>query len=150
MIDIEALFETHLTVADLQRSMVFFGGTLGLTLAEVYWDRKVAFYWVGERGRSMLGLWEVGTGPQRLSLHLAFRTNVPNILKAPALLRAASIEPLDFHQQPTEEPVVLSWMPAASLYFRDPDGNSLEFLAMFPDRPEPHLGVVSWSHWCNR
>lgn len=150
MIDIEALFETHITVADLQRSMTFYGTTLGLTLAEVFWKRKAAFYWVGGRGRSMLGLWEVGSGPQRMSLHLALRTDLPSILKAPALLRDASIEPLDFNQQSTDEPVVLAWMPAASLYFRDPDGHSLEFLAMLPDSPEPHLGVVRWSQWCKR
>ncbi len=150
MIDIQNLFETHLTVADLQRSMSFFGETLGLELAEVFWDRKVAFYWVGGRGKSMIGLWEVGTGPQRLSLHLAFQTDLERILKAPALLRAANIVPLDFQQQPTEEPVVLAWMPAASLYFYDPDGNLLEFLAMLPDAPAPQLGVVSWSSWCQR
>ena len=115
MIDIEALFETHLTVADLQRSMFFFGGALGLTFAEVFWDRKVAFYWVGERGGSMLGLWEVGNSPQRLSLHPAFRTSVPNILKAPALLRSASIEPLEFHQQPTENPWFFCGRPLLAL-----------------------------------
>lgn len=150
MIDIQNLFESHLTVADLQRSMSFFGETLGLELAQVFLDRRVAFYWVGGHGKSMIGLWEVGTGPQRLSLHLAFQTDLESILKVPALLRAANIVPLDFQKQPTEEPVVLAWMPAASLYFCDPDGNSLEFLAMLPDAPVPELGVVSWSSWCQR
>ena len=50
------LFESHLPVTDLQRSMDFFGQTLGLELAKVFWDRRVAFYWIGERGNSMLGL----------------------------------------------------------------------------------------------
>ena len=58
--------------------------------------------------------------------------------------------PLDFSGNPTKEPVVLGWMPAASLYFYDPDGNLLEFLSMLPDSPEPLLGVVSWSHWTHR
>jgi lactoylglutathione lyase len=150
MIDIQNLFETHLTVADLERSMSFFGETLGLELAEVFWNRKAAFYWVGGHGKSMIGLWEVGTVPQRLSLHLAFRTDLEQILKAPALLRAANIIPLDFQQQPTEEPVVLAWMPAVSLYFYDPDGNLMEFLAMLPNVPAPQLGVMSWSSWCRR
>ena|SRR5271170_915401 len=73
MIPIRDLFESHLTVSDLQRSMSFFGQTVGLELAEVFWNRRVAFYWIGGRGTSMLGLWEAGSGPQRLSLHLAFR-----------------------------------------------------------------------------
>lgn len=98
----------------------------------------------------MLGLWEVGTGPQRLSLHVAFRVDIADLLKAPERLRAANVTPLDFAGNPTEEPVVFAWMPAASLFFHDPDGNLLEFLAMLPDSPDLKLGVVSWSHWAHR
>ena len=95
----------------------------------------------------MLGLWEVGTSPQRLSLHVAFRSDLPDLLDAPVRLRAANVVPLDFGGQPTDEPVVIGWMPAASLYFKDPDGNLLELLSMLPDCPQPDLGVVSWSRW---
>jgi lactoylglutathione lyase len=42
---------------------------------------------------------------------------------------------------------VFAWMPAASLYFHDPDGNSLELLSMLPEAPQPELGIVSWSRW---
>jgi lactoylglutathione lyase len=38
-------------------------------------------------------------------------------------------------------------MPAASLYFKDPDGNLLEYIAMLPDPPAPQRGVVAWSDW---
>ena len=69
-------------------------------------------------------------------------------MQAPAALRAAGVAPLDFAGNPTEEPVVLAWMPAGSLYFRDPDGNLIEFLAMLPDAPDPKLGVVGWTEWC--
>ena len=68
----------------------------------------------------------------------------------PAALRAAGITPLDFAGNPPEEPVVLAWMPAGSLYFRDPDGNLIEFLAMLPDAAEPKLGVVGWAAWTRR
>jgi hypothetical protein len=77
LIPVQHLFESHLNVTDLQRSMSFFGQTLGLELAEVFWERRVAFYWIGGRGNSMLGLWEVGTGSQRLSLHIAFSGRSP-------------------------------------------------------------------------
>jgi lactoylglutathione lyase len=150
MIPIRGLFEAHLSVSDLQRSMAFFGDVLGLELAQVFLERKVAFYWVGGRGGSMLGLWEVGTGPQRLSLHVAFRVDIADLLKAPERLRVANVIPLDFAGNPTQEPVVFAWMPAASLFFHDPDGNLLEFLSMLPDSPDLKLGVVFWSHWAHR
>ena len=150
MVPVRDLFETHLTVLDLQRSMTFFSEVLGLELAQVFSERKVAFYWIGGRGNSMLGLWEVGTSPQRLNLHLAFKSDLQDLLEAPARLRAADVVPLDFSGRPTDEPVVLAWMPAASLYFRDPDGNMLELLSMLPDPSQPELGIVSWNVWSQR
>lgn len=150
MILIRDLFESHLMVSDLPRSMSFFSDVLGLELALALPERKVAFYWIGGRGESMLGLWEVGPVPQRLSLHTAFRVDLSDLLRAPESLRAADVIPLDFMGKPTTEPVVLAWMPAASLYFKDPDGNLLEFISMLPDSPEPKLGVVGWVQWTNR
>jgi hypothetical protein len=44
----------------------------------------------------MLGLWEVGTVPQRLNLHLAFRTDLDDLLQAPAQLQTAGVIPRDF------------------------------------------------------
>jgi lactoylglutathione lyase len=150
MIPIRDFFESHLTSTNLERSMKFFGDVLGLELAHVVPERKVAFYWIGGRGQSMLGVWEVGTAPQRMSLHVAFTVDLPDLLEAPARLRAADVTPRDFAGNPSDEPVVLAWMPAASLYFHDPDGNLLEFLAMLPDRAQPELGVVGWSEWTRR
>ena len=150
MIPIRHLFEAHLTVSNLERSKKFFGDVLGLELAYVLPERKFAFYWIGGRGRSMLGVWEVGTAPQRMSLHVAFTVDLPDLLEAPQRLRAANVIPRDFAGNPSDEPVVLAWMPAASLYFHDPDGNLLEFLAMLPDRARPEWGVVGWSEWTRR
>ena len=96
MIPLRNLFEGHLTVTDLKRSMAFFGDTLGLELARVFPERRVAFYWIGGPGQSMLGVWAVGTAPQRLSLHLAFRVDLPDLLRRrsvfvrPMSLRATS------------------------------------------------------------
>jgi hypothetical protein len=41
-------------------------------------------------------------------------------------------------------------MPAAAVYFRDPDNNLLEFITMLPDPPRADLGVLSWSDWVRR
>ena len=147
---IRGLFESHLTVRDLDRSRRFFEDVLGLELAAEFPKRKAAFYWIGGRGESMLGLWEVGEMPQRMNLHVAFRIELSELLAAPQSLLLANVTPRDFEGNATDEPMVLAWMPAASLYFHDPDGNLLEFLSMLPDAPEPDLGVIGWSSWKNR
>jgi lactoylglutathione lyase len=141
------VFEAHVTVSDLERSMKFYGDTLGLKLAHVVRERGVAFYWVGEAGQSMLGVWQTGTAPARMISHTAFTADVNEVTTWAKQLQKAGVQPLDFHGNPTDEPVVLAWMPAASIYFRDPDGNNLEFIAMLNERPDPDRGVVSWSEW---
>ena len=147
MLEIQELFEAHLTVANLDRAIAFYSRVLGLELAIALPERKVAFYWLGGRGRSMLGLWETGSGPQRMQLHTAFAVKLADLLGAVGKLKAANLVPRDLDRQPTEEPVVLAWMPAAALYFDDPDCNQLEFIAMLPEAPRPERGVLPWSEW---
>jgi lactoylglutathione lyase len=147
MIEIRDLFESHLTVSDLERSVRFYRDFLKLPVARIFLKRRVAFFWIGSAGKAMLGLWESGSGPQRMSLHLAFEVSLDAVLDSPRALQEAGIAPLDLDGNPTSEPVVLGWMPAAAVYFRDPDGNLLEFLSMLKQAPRPDLGVVPWSSW---
>jgi len=136
MITIRDLFEAHLTVADLERSVHFYRDRLGLSLAHMVPERRVAFFWIGAPGKSMLGLWEAGSGPQRMSLHLAFEVSLTELLGSPDVLQKAGITPLNFAGSSATEPDVLAWMPAAAVYFHDPDGNLLEFLSMLQDYPD--------------
>lgn len=98
----------------------------------------------------MLGLWEVGSSPQRLAIHIALRVALEDLLRAATVLQKAGIRPLGFRGEPAEEPVVLAWMPAASIYFRDPDDNLLEFITVLDEPPRGDLGIVSWRHWLSR
>ena len=150
LIPILDLFEAHLAVANLDRAIAFYQDRLALPLAHTFPERKAAFFWVGSSGNAMLGLWEGGTMPMRVSLHTAFRVTLPEVLNAPAKLRTAGIQPMDLDGRATDEPDVLAWMPAAAVYFQDPDNNLLEFIAMLPDAPRPELGVLRWTDWMRR
>jgi lactoylglutathione lyase len=50
MIPVRDLFEAHLSVSDLQRSMSFFGDTLGLELAQVFPQKRWPFTGLGIEG----------------------------------------------------------------------------------------------------
>lgn len=147
IIPIRGLFEAHLTVSDLERSIVFYRDVLGLPLAHRIPARNVAFFWVPSPDRAMLGLWCIASSPLRMRLHIAFDVALPRIFESIAALRQAGLTPRSGDGAPIDEPVVLSWMPAASVYFDDPDGHSLEFISMLDETPRPDLGQIPWSQW---
>jgi lactoylglutathione lyase len=146
-VPINGLFETQLTVSNLQRSIGFYRDKLGFQLALKISDRNAAFFWIGDSHRSMLGLWSIGSAPLGLTLHVAFDVNLDDLLSAPMRLRAQGISPLSFFGEETDEPSVIGWMPAAAIYFRDPDGHLIEFLTMLDMEPDADLGIVTWSNW---
>jgi lactoylglutathione lyase len=144
------LFEAHLTVSDLSRAAAFYEDVVGLEPAFEVPDRGAAFLWIGPPGRSMLGLWAVEHAPLHLSLHVAFRTSISDVVAACERLRSAGVTPLSFFTTETDEPSVIGWMPAVAVYFRDPDGHLLEYLAMLDGEPRPELGILPWSEWTRR
>ncbi len=144
---INGLFETHLTVRDLERSIGFYRDVVGLPLALHDPDLGAAFFWIGTSGQAMLGLWAAGPAPIALSLHVAFAAPLDEVLDAPSRLRRLGVTPLSFDAEETSEPSVIGWMPAAAVYFRDPDGHLLEFLAVLDDAPDPGRRILSWSDW---
>jgi lactoylglutathione lyase len=147
VVPIEGLFETHLTVADLDRSVAFYRDIVGLPVALEVPERGAAFLWIGSPGGAMLGLWSIGSAPMGMSLHVAFKTSPGAVLEAVERLSQAGVMPLSFFGVETSEPSVIGWMPAAAVYFRDPDGHLLEYLAMLDEPPRPEAGIVPWSQW---
>ena len=146
-VPVSGLFEAHLTVSDLSRSLAFYRDVVGLPLALELPERGAAFFWIGAPGEAMLGLWSLGSAPIGISLHIAFKATREDVLDACDRLREAGVTPLSFFANETTEPSVLGWMPAAAVYFRDPDGHLLEYLAMLDAEPRPDLGILSWSQW---
>jgi lactoylglutathione lyase len=144
---VAGLFETHLTVSDLSRSVAFYRDVVGLPVALEVPERGAVFFWIGGPGEAMLGLWSLGSAPIGLSLHVAFTTSLDDVMDACRRLRSRGVTPLSFFETETSEPSVIGWMPAAAVYFRDPDGHLLEYLAMLDEDPRPERGIVPWSQW---
>jgi lactoylglutathione lyase len=135
---VRGLFETHLTVADLSRAVAFYREVVGLPVALEAPERGAAFHWISQPGQAMLGLWSIGSAPMGMQLHIAFAMSLCDVLAAPERVVSQGIQPLSFFGEPADEPSVIGWMPAAAVYFHDPDGHQLEYLAMLegPGRPE--------------
>jgi lactoylglutathione lyase len=154
VIPIKRLFEAHIIVRDLSRSVAFYRDVLGLEVGLEQPERPAAFFWVGGRGKSMLGIFTLGSWPtQMMQHHLSFQVKLEDLLAAPQRLRSAGITPKGRRTpshprgEPVDELIVFAWMPAVSILFDDPDGNLLEYIAMLPDPPRPELGIVRWSEW---
>jgi catechol 2,3-dioxygenase-like lactoylglutathione lyase family enzyme len=147
VIPIKGLWETHITVRDLERSIRFYRDIVGLTLAHTVPERHVAFFWIGAPRQSMLGVWSMQTVPMSMRLHLAFEVSLDAAIASIDALTAAGLQPRQGGGKPIREPEVIPWIPAASVYFDDPDGHSLEFIAMLPDAPEPHAARRPLSEW---
>ncbi len=55
---IKGLYETHLFVENLERSIDFYSNVLGLQQCYYEEERRVAFFRIGKPKEAMLGLWE--------------------------------------------------------------------------------------------
>jgi lactoylglutathione lyase len=113
-------------------------------------DRNTAFFWIGDSKHSMLGLLSFGSIPMGLNLHIAFEVAIDDLLAASNRLRSNGNTPLSFFGAKTTEPSVIGWMPAAAIYFRDPDNHLIEYLTMLDHNPRPDLGIIPWSEWCSK
>ncbi|WP_448702509.1 VOC family protein [Mucilaginibacter sp. AW1-3] len=147
---ISGLYETHLFVEDLQRSIVFYRDTLGLELAHIEPERKIAFFWIGKTKEAMLGLWEKPKDQIDIR-HFAFTSTVDDVLNnAVPWLKQRGLKPYNFFNDGTERPMVFAWMPAIAIYFDDPDGHCLEFIAILEGDGRADLGVISYEEWVGK
>jgi lactoylglutathione lyase len=142
------LYETHLTVADTTVSQSFYTEVVGLEFAHRDRSRDIVFLWAGDRRRSMVGLWGPSTtyGRDFHRSHLAFAISLEELLATGEKLRRSGVICEDFNGKETDEPSVIGWMPSAQLYFRDPDGHLVEFIALLDDSPDPTF-LNSLSEW---
>jgi catechol 2,3-dioxygenase-like lactoylglutathione lyase family enzyme len=118
MLPIRGLYEVAIRVKDLPASEAFYRDILGLQVGIRDDRRNWLFLRAGGDAGMIVLQQEVGDWPLQ---HFAFSVDEADIERAAQILREHGVE--------VEGPVVHDWMPAKSIYFGDPDGNSLELLA---------------------
>ena len=140
------LYETHLPVASTERSRQFYVEIVGLEFAYRDPRRDIVFLFIGKGKQSMLGLWGPSTtyGRDPHPCHFALAIPLPELLAVGKRLNDLGVSTSNFAGEETTEPSVIGWMPSAQLYFRDPDGHSLEFITLLNDPPDPgFIGPLS-------
>ncbi|RFS26375.1 VOC family protein [Chitinophaga silvatica] len=146
---IQGLYETHIQVSNLEKAVQFYTEVLGLELAHYDDNRPIAFLWIGENKKAMLGLWEQQENLQKR--HFAFSCSKDFILNsANKFLEDNGLKAYNFLKNGDNKPMVFAWMPALALYFDDPDGNQLEFIHILEGTSQPALGVISYADWLQR
>lgn len=144
---IKGLYETHLFVEHIERSMEFYGDVLGLKLGHFEEKRRAAFFWIGADKQSMLGLWEKPKDEIDIR-HFAFECEPDWILnESVQFLKSKNLTSRNFLNDGTDRPMVFAWMPAIAIYFDDPDGHLLEFIGILEGKGKPEIGIISYDRW---
>ncbi len=119
MLPIRGIYEVAIKVKDLPVAEAFYLNTLGLEVGIRDEKRKWLFLRAGgERGMIVLQE-DKSDWPLQ---HFAFTVDEADIERSASLLREQGVE--------VEGPVFHQWVPATSIYFKDPDGHDLELLAI--------------------
>lgn len=146
---IKGIYEAHLPVSNLNKSIEFYKK---LDLEIAYQQEKLVFFWI-EKGKSWLGLWETDkvNTPYHPSLrHIAFQIDKDNMQGIKEWLEERDIDvSTNFGFPPEKQPLVLPNNPQAhaAIYFKDPDGNSIELIAPLRLDYEEEFKMMTLEEW---
>jgi len=146
---IKGLYEIHLFVENLERSIDFYTNKMELKQCRFNNQRRTAFFWIGEDKKFMLGLWEKPKDQIDIR-HFAFECDPDWILnESENFLKSRNIKYWNFLNNRTDGPMVFVWMPAISIYFNDPDGHELEFIGVLDgeSKSDEEKRVVTYEEW---
>lgn len=118
MLAIRGVYEVAVRVKDLARAERFYREVLGLEVGIRAEKRNWLFLRAGGDAGMVVLQEDKGEWPLQ---HFAFTIDEADIDQAASTLRERGVE--------VEGPVFHEWMPAISIYFKDPDGHALELCA---------------------
>ncbi len=145
---IRGLYETHLFVENLEKSIHFYSHIIGLKKCYEDPNRKAAFFWVRKPKKNMLGLWE--KPKEQIDLrHFAFFQCDPMWILNNSInwLKERKLSFRNFLNNGKEEPMIFAWILAISIYFDVPDGHSLEFIGILEGEAKPELSIINYDEW---
>ena len=119
MIPIKGLYEIAVRVKDLARAAAFYQGVLGLKEGLRDERRNWLFLYAGGDAGMVVLQEDKGDWPTQ---HFAFAVSESDLKQAAAMLKEMGVS--------VSEPVYHEWMNSVSVYFDDPDGHSLELIAL--------------------
>jgi catechol 2,3-dioxygenase-like lactoylglutathione lyase family enzyme len=119
MLPITGLYEIAIRVQDLARAESFYKDVLGLE--EGLRDERRNWLFLRAGGDAGMVVLQEDKGDWPLQ-HFAFAVSPDNIKQAATTLKDKGVA--------VSEPVYHEWMKAISVYFDDPDGHSLELVAV--------------------
>ncbi|CAM3465306.1 MULTISPECIES: VOC family protein [Brevibacillus] len=145
---IRGLYEAHLPVKNLEVSIEFYT-RLGLKFA--WRDDDTAFFWI-EEGKSWIGLWEgeeYQTSYHPSLRHIAFQVTYDDLKQSLKWLESIQVKAVPFGRRSTIDPFIRPNQGNASVYFDDPDGNSLELMCYIevPDHLKHITDKLSFHEW---
>ena len=146
-------YEVHLAVADVDCAIDFYVAKLGFELGFRKSESSALLLYSEGGMRWMLGVFRASTSAEGSGRrqHISFRVAEEDADQMISFLRERGIDPVHPPaapvQGPMNEPIVHGWMPAAAVFFRDPDGHLLELIADLSDMPRPEILYQPLSEW---
>jgi lactoylglutathione lyase len=119
MLPLKGVYEVAIKVKDLSRAEAFYKDVLGLQEGIRDDVQRRVFLYVGGNAGMVVLQEDQGEWPQQ---HFAFTVSARDLDQAAKQLQDRGVK--------VSAPLHHKWMNATSVYFEDPDGHDLEFLAL--------------------
>jgi len=68
-------------------------------------------------------------------------------LRSVQFLKQHGLNPFNFLNDGTDQPMVFAWITAIAIYFDDPDGHHLEFISVLEGKGKPENGIITYERW---